>query len=159
MYRNICLIGLPHAGKTTIGKQLIPKLKKGFIDTDDIIRAKYDCPLSSLIERCGNQEFLKIERDVVQSLICENTIISTGGSVIYHKSTMEHLKINLDSKIIHLKLNKLDFLQKATDLKRRGVVLEEGQSLDDFYESRIKLYDQYADYSISPSVIDLKIFK
>ena len=69
------------------------------------------------------------------------------------------LYLQVDSKIIHLKLNKLDFLQKATDLKERGVVLEEGQSLDDFYESRIKLYDHYADYSISPSVMDINIFK
>ena len=44
MFRNICLIGLPHSGKTIIGKKLYKHLNKGFVDTDDIIRSKYKIP-------------------------------------------------------------------------------------------------------------------
>ena len=158
MIRNICLIGLPHSGKTMIGKRLYKRFNKGFIDTDDIIRAAYDCDLASIINKYGHQEFLKIERDVVQSLICENTIISTGGSVIYHKSTMEHLKHNLHSYIYHLELDEDTFYKKANDLAARGVVYDKSKSLQDFYKERIHLYNKYADFSIHPTTFDDPIF-
>ena len=158
MYRNICLIGLPHSGKTIIGQRLYKKFNKGFIDTDDIIRKKYDCDLASLIQKYGQNHFLQIERDTVQSLICENMIISTGGSVIYHKSTMEHLKHTLNSHIYHLELDEDTFYKRAKNLTARGVVYDKSKSLKDLYKERIYLYNKYADYSIHPRTFDDPIF-
>ena len=158
MYRNICLIGLPHSGKTIIGQRLYKKFNKGFIDTDDIIRKKYDCDLASLIQKYGQNHFLQIERDIVQSLVCENMIISTGGSVIYQKSTMEHLKHTLNSHIYHLELTERDFYHRAKDLKSRGVVFDKRKSIQDLYNERISLYRKYADFSVSPTFFEHPFF-
>ena len=59
--RNICLIGLPSAGKTTIGKKLYQHLNKGFIDTDKIIQQRFSKPLPDLIKEHGEKKFLEME--------------------------------------------------------------------------------------------------
>jgi len=149
MFRNICLIGLPYSGKTTIGKKLYKHLHKGFIDTDDIIRSKYKTDLYTIISKYGRSKFLEIEQDVITSLKFDNMVISTGGSVIYEPESMKHLKEDLDSEVYHLFLSKKEFLSRTSDLTRRGVIIEQGQSKLDLYNERIPLYDKYSDKTIS----------
>tara|TARA_B100000424_G_C22852806_1_gene454666 strand:- start:18 stop:599 length:582 start_codon:yes stop_codon:yes gene_type:complete len=160
MFRNICLIGLPHSGKTIIGKKLYKHLNKGFVDTDDIIRSKYKTDLYTIISKYGRSKFLEIEQDVITSLKFDNMVISTGGSVIYEPESMKHLKEDLDSEIYHLFLSKKEFLSRTRDLSRRGVIIEQGQSKLDLYNERIPLYDKYSDKTISACRdINLDLFR
>ena len=160
MFRNICLIGLPHSGKTNIGKKLYKHLHKGFVDTDDIIRSKYKTDLYTIISKYGRSKFLEIEQDIITSLKFDNMIISTGGSVIYEPESMKHLKEDLDSEIYHLFLSKKEFLSRTRDLTRRGVIIKSGQSKLDLYNERIPLYDKYSDKTISACRdINLDLFR
>ena len=160
MFRNICLIGLPHSGKTIIGKKLYKHLNKGFVDTDDIIRSKYKTDLYTIISKYGRSKFLEIEQDVITSLKFDNMVISTGGSVIYEPESMKHLKEDLDSEVYHLFLSKKEFLSRTRDLSRRGVIIESGQSKLDLYNERIPLYDKYSDKTISACRdINLDLFR
>ena len=160
MFRNICLIGLPHSGKTIIGKKLYKHLHKGFVDTDDIIRSKYKTDLYTIISKYGRSKFLEIEQDVITSLKFDNMVISTGGSVIYEPESMKHLKEDLDSEIYHLFLSKKEFLSRTRDLTRRGVIIKSGQSKLDLYNERIPLYDKYSDKTISACRdINLDLFR
>ena len=160
MFRNICLIGLPHSGKTIIGKKLYKHLHKGFVDTDDIIRSKYKTDLYTIISKYGRSKFLEIEQDIITSLKFDNMIISTGGSVIYEPESMKHLKEDLDSEIYHLFLSKKEFLSRTRDLTRRGVIIEQEQSKLDLYNERIPLYDKYSDKTISACRdINLDLFR
>ena len=160
MFRNICLIGLPHSGKTIIGKKLYKHLHKGFVDTDDIIRSKYKTDLYTIISKYGRSKFLEIEQDVITSLKFDNMVISTGGSVIYEPESMKHLKEDLDSEVYHLFLSKKEFLSRTSDLTRRGVIIEQGQSKLDLYNERIPLYDKYSDKTISACRdINLDLFR
>ena len=160
MFRNICLIGLPHSGKTIIGKKLYKHLNKGFVDTDDIIRSKYKTDLYTIISKYGRSKFLEIEQDVITSLKFDNMVISTGGSVIYEPDSMKHLKEELDSEVYHLFLSKKEFLSRTRDLARRGVIIKSGQSKLDLYNERIPLYDKYSDKTISACRdINLDLFR
>ena len=160
MFRNICLIGLPHSGKTIIGKKLYKHLHKGFVDTDDIIRSKYKTDLYTIISKYGRSKFLEIEQDVITSLKFDNMVISTGGSVIYEPDSMKHLKEELDSEVYHLFLSKKEFLSRTRDLARRGVIIKSGQSKLDLYNERIPLYDKYSDKTISACRdINLDLFR
>jgi len=160
MYRNLCLIGLPYSGKSIIGKKLYKHLNKGFVDTDDIIRAKYKSDLPTLITKEGRTKFIEIEKDVITSLQVSNMIISTGGSVIYDSDSMNHLKDNLDSEIYHLFLSRKEFLKRSTNLESRGVIMDDNQSITDLYNDRMTLYNAYADKTVSTSrEINLDIFK
>ena len=160
MYRNICLIGLPYSGKSVIGNKLYKHLNKGFVDTDDIIRHKYNRSLPKLIKCVGNTNFLDIEKKVITSLNHTHTILSTGGSVIYNEESMDHIKNVLDCEIYHLFLSKKEFLSRIDSLEDRGVITKYNQSLTDLYNERIALYDKYADKTLSASrPINLDLFR
>jgi len=160
MYRNICLIGLPYSGKSVIGNKLYKHLNKGFVDTDDIIRHKYNRSLPKLIKCVGKQNFLDIEKNIVTYLNHKNTVLATGGSVIYNEESMNHIKNVLQCEIYHLFLSKKEFLLRVDNLEDRGVINKHNQSLTDLYNERIELYDKYADKTISACKdVNLNLFR
>ena len=157
--RNICLIGLPYSGKSTFGYKLHKYIGKGFIDTDNIMKQKYNQSLSTIINKKGNQEFLKLEHNIIKSLSFNNCILSTGGSVIYNPLSMKYIKNELNCDIYHLFLTKQEFIKRIKCLNERGVIIDEGQSIEDLYNFRIKLYEKYSDYLINANNnIDIAVF-
>ncbi len=144
---NIILIGMPTSGKSTVGVILAKVLGMDFVDTDLLIQKKTGEKLKDTIKRCGVEGFLKVEEEVCASLQTETSVIATGGSVVYGEKAMEHLK-DL-GRVVYLKID-FDTLQaRLRDVKQRGVVLREGQSIKDLYEERILLYEKYGDLTVA----------
>lgn len=139
---NIVLIGMPGAGKSTVGVVLAKRLGLGFVDSDLVIQERHGKLLHELIAEYGIEGFWKIENDINASLEKRNNIIATGGSVIYGSGAMEHLREI--GTVIYLKLPFEEIADRLGDLNARGVTLREGQTLRDLYEERIPLYEKYA---------------
>ena len=140
---NITLIGMPGAGKSTIGVVLAKVLGYQFLDSDLLIQKQEKRRLSEIIEQEGYAGFKEIEDRVNASINVDETVIATGGSVAYCENAMKHLKET--GTVVYLKLS-LDSLRKRLgNLKGRGVLLKDGQSLTDLYEERVPLYEKYAD--------------
>ena len=138
---NIVLIGMPGVGKSTIGVVLAKVLGYKFIDADLVIQEQTGRLLKDIIAEEGIDEFINIENKVNASI---NT---TGGSVVYGKEAMEHL--SEIGTVIYLKLD-LDSLSKRLgSLEKRGVVLKDGQTLEDLFNERTPLYEKYADIIIN----------
>ena len=74
-------------------------------------------------------------------------VIATGGSVVYGKEAMEHLKSI--GTIVYLQLPFEELEKRLNDIKGRGVVLKDGQTLRDLYAERIPLYEKYADVVVN----------
>lgn len=140
---NITLIGMPGAGKSTIGIVLAKMLCKTFIDADLVIQHNQGKRLHKIIEEIGNAKFLKLENDTLANLKVHNAIISTGGSAIFGKEAMAHLKKT--STVVYLKAPYEVIEKRLGNLKKRGVVFDEGQTLRDVYDIRTPLYEKYAD--------------
>lgn len=145
--KNIVLIGMPGAGKSTIGVLLAKTLGLDFIDTDLIIQKKHKRLLQQLIDSLGPDEFLKIEQDTLCSLNCSDSVIATGGSAVYCDKGMQHLKKN--GIFIYLKLKESELLKRIKCIKSRGIVLPYGSSFSDIYIERTPLYEKYADYTVN----------
>ena len=143
MKNNITLIGMPGAGKSTVGVVLAKVMGYRFVDSDLVIQEKTEKLLSEIIEEKGTEGFLEVEDRINAGLICEKSVIATGGSVVYCKNAMEHLKEI--STVIYLKLPYERVEKRLGNLKDRGVALKEGQTLKDLYEERCPLYEKYAD--------------
>lgn len=139
---NITLIGMPGAGKSTVGVVLAKRMGMDFIDTDLIIQKEYNKTLSEIINEKGIEEFKKVENDVISKLELDNTIIATGGSAVYGKEAMKHLRDI--SKVVYIELSEENIEDRLGDLNERGVVLEEGETLQELYDERIPLYKKYA---------------
>lgn len=83
MKSNITLIGMPAAGKSSIGVVLAKRLNMNFLDVDLLIQQKHNKLLKEIINEHGVDGFRKIENDVNAELELENHVIAPGGSVIY----------------------------------------------------------------------------
>ena len=139
---NVILIGMPGAGKSTVGVVLAKKLGYGFVDSDLVIQEQYGKLLHELIEEHGVEGFWQIENKVNASLNKKRSVIATGGSAVYGAEAMEHLREI--GTVIYLKLPYHEVAERLGDLNARGVTLFPGQTLKDLYEERIPLYEKYA---------------
>lgn len=143
---NIILIGMPGAGKSTVGVVLAKKLGFSFLDSDLVIQSREGKLLHEIIEEQGVEKFWTVEEEANISIDVRRTVIATGGSVIYGSRAMDHLrKIGV---VVYLKLPCEEIAHRLGDLNERGVTLRKGQNLEMLYEERIPLYEKYADVTI-----------
>lgn len=143
---NIVLIGMPGVGKSTIGVILAKVLGYEFVDSDLVIQKQEGRLLKDIIAEVGPEGFIEVENRMGAGLNVDNSIIATGGSIVYGKEAMEHLK--LSGVVVYLKQSLKVLKGRLSDIKNRGVVLKDGQTLDDLYEERSVLYEKYADIII-----------
>lgn len=144
--KNIVLIGMPGAGKSTIGVLLAKALKMPFIDTDLLIQQREDSFLQEIIENRGIDTFLNIEEEVVLGINVRGHVIATGGSVVYRENAMNHLRKN--GIVIYLELPFTEIERRLSNIKTRGIAMNKTQTLLDVYNGRTPLYKKYQDKTI-----------
>ena len=134
---NVILIGMPGAGKSTLGIVLAKIMNYSFIDA------------------CGPEGFIEVENQILSDISAEKTIIATGGSAVYSDAAMKHL--GGIGRVVYLKISYDELKARLTDFSERGVVLKGGigMSLRELYEERAPLYEKYADVTVN--VDDLTI--
>lgn len=144
--QNVILIGMPGAGKSTVGVVLAKKLGYAFVDADLVIQSREGRLLHEIISERGVEGFWQIEEAINASIQADRTVIATGGSAVYGHGAMVHYKEI--GKIVYLSLPLADIRQRLGDLDERGVTLREGQDLAALYEERLPLYEKYADITV-----------
>jgi shikimate kinase len=152
--KNIVLIGMPGAGKSTAGVILAKALRRHFLDTDIVIQEQAGRLLQEIIDTDGPDAFKKIEEETVLSLHNCNTVIATGGSVVFSERAMEHLK--KDGVVVYLKISSGEMEKRLRNITTRGIVLSRGETLRDMYDERVPLYERYADITVDCSDEDFE---
>lgn len=140
---SVILIGMPSCGKSTLGVLLAKKLGFRFIDSDLLIQESEGKLLHEIINERGPDGFIAIENSVNLNITDKNAVISTGGSAVYGKEAMEHLKTL--GKVVYLRISYDEMIKRLGDYVHRGVVMKEGHTLLDMYRERSELYERYAD--------------
>ncbi len=143
---NVVLIGMPGVGKSTVGVILAKVLGYQFVDADLVIQKEEGKLLKDIIAEKGTDGFIQVENRVNSHLNVERAIIATGGSVVYGREAMAHLKEI--GTVVYLKQSLSILEKRLRNIKNRGVVLKKGQTLKDLYTERTKLYEKYADIII-----------
>ncbi len=151
---NVILIGMPSAGKSTVGVVLAKVLGLDFIDTDLLIQSRTGRRLEEIIRERGVDAFLDLEGEVCAALEARNAVIATGGSVVYREAAMEHLR-RLGT-LVYLQVDYAELERRLTDAAERGVALREGQTLRDLYEERRVLYERWARLRVPEGEMDLE---
>lgn len=140
---NIVLIGMPGSGKSTVGVLLAKRLCKSFLDTDLYLQRRCQRSLAEILAREGTARFRSLEEEAVLSLDCADTVIATGGSVVYSPPAMGHLRRL--GVIVHLQVEIEELAKRLGDLDARAVVRAPGQTLASLFEQRAPLYARYAE--------------
>jgi shikimate kinase len=146
MKENIVLIGMPGVGKSTVGVILAKVLGYQFIDSDLLIQQQEGKLLREIIAERGTDGFIEVENRVNASVTAHRTVIATGGSAVYGREAMAHLREI--GTIVYLEVAFKPLEKRLADIRSRGVVLREGQNLHDLYLERTPLYEKYADIRI-----------
>ncbi len=146
MKNNLILIGMPGAGKSTVGVVLAKALGYDFIDTDIVLSRRVGMTLQKFINRYGIDSFLKEEEQAALSLDCENTVIATGGSMVVSDTAMRYLKD--DSKTVFFNIPLSELKRRLYNIKTRGIALRPGQTIEALYTERQPLYEKYADITV-----------
>ena len=151
---NIVLIGMPGCGKSTVGVILAKTLGIGFVDTDLIIQQREKRLLQEIIDNDGIEKFLDCECEAIKTLDCDNCVVATGGSVVFRKESMAHLKEN--GKIFFLNVSLPEIKIRLDNISTRGVAATKTQTIDDIFNQRYPLYTEYADFVLDLNNSDVE---
>lgn len=147
MKSNIVLIGMPGAGKSTVGVLLAKSLGKRFVDTDLEIQHTTGKRLQEIIDSDGIESFLKTEEQTLAALNCENSVIATGGSAVFSENGMKRLLINGTAVFIDVPFEEIE--RRINNITTRGIAMKQGETLKEVYNERLALYKKYADITVA----------
>jgi len=147
--RNIILIGMPGAGKSTVGVILAKTLGMQFIDTDILIQERTGRMLQEILDTDGPDAFKRIEEETILSLHPCRAVIATGGSVVCSGAAMAHLKSA--GVVVYLEVSYEEMHRRLGNITPRGILLLPRQDLRGMYDERVPLYERYADLTIACS--------
>lgn len=150
---NIILIGMPACGKSTVGVVLAKTTGKAFIDTDLLIQEREGDLLQNLIDNRGMEFFLDAEEKAILSIEATNSIIATGGSVVYSRKAMSYL--SAIGKIVYIRLPLEIIEERLNNINSRGIAMGKNETLQDLYNKRVPLYEKYADTIVE--AVDLTV--
>lgn len=146
MKTNITLIGMPGAGKSTVGIVLAKNLGLGFIDTDILIQINHQQPLQRILDETGYLNLRRIEEQEILRLNIDHQVIATGGSAVYSDKAMRHLR--QISTIVFLDVPLAEICRRIHNFDSRGIACAENQSFEELYAERLLLYRRYAEVTV-----------
>jgi shikimate kinase len=144
---NIVLIGMPGAGKSTVGVILAKHTARDFVDTDVLIQISEQRPLQEILDEHGHMALRGIEERILLALDLDNHVIATGGSAAYSEAAMTHLKGSGIVVFLHVPFEEIR--RRVRDFDTRGIARAPDQSFAELFEERYVLYQRYADITIA----------
>lgn len=147
---NFVLIGMPGAGKSTVGVLLAKAAARDFIDTDVLIQSHAGRTLQEIVDAEGHLALRQLEENVLLGLGVQNHVIATGGSAPYSAAAMANLKHN--GIVIFLWVDPGTLLARIGDFSGRGLAKRPDQSFEELFAEREALYERYADITVNAAV-------
>ncbi|SHF18671.1 shikimate kinase [Clostridium fallax] len=151
----IYLIGMPGAGKTTIGKKISKEIGYSFLDTDSEIEKIEKKSISLIFEEKGEKYFRDLEKKLVNEKLCylKDTIVATGGGMPIYNDNLKELK---KSGVTIYLCKSLESLLKRKNLGKRPLLKNNiKKNLIEIYNKRKDIYNK-ADYIIKEDDLDEK---
>ena len=142
-HQNITLIGMPGAGKSTIGIILAKVLAFGFVDTDILIQLSRQKSLQQILDEGDHLHLRKIEEEEILKINVVNHVIATGGSAVYSEKAMSHLRSM--SLLVFLQVGIEELSRRIHNFNSRGIAKAKHQSFLDLFNERQILYEKHAD--------------
>ena len=156
---SIIFVGLPGAGKTTIGRQLARRLGVPFVDSDHVIEERLGCSIREYFAREGEDAFRDVEQAVLDDLSQHHHgVLSTGGGSVLREANRQHLHER--GHVIYLRSLPEDVFRRLRHDSARPLLQVDDPlaRLRALYEARDPLYRATAHFVLEtgrPSVASL----
>lgn len=139
---NILLIGMPGSGKTAIGREVAKKMKKPFVDIDELILVLTGKDSAEHLKKLGDEKFLDFESKIAQKIKIKNGVIAASGSVPLRKIGIEHLKKDAITIWMDIPLNIIEARVKKRSDGDSRIVGAEKMTFNEILEWRKKTYQE-----------------
>lgn len=150
MRKNIILVGLMGAGKSTIGRYLAKRQHREFYDSDAVIVERTGVPISTIFEIEGEDGFRDREEQVIAEL-CEmnGIILGTGGGSVIRKANRDKLKQS--GIVVYLRSSADMLYSRISHDKSRPLMQTDNplQTLKDLLQEREPYYMEVADIVVN----------
>lgn len=134
----LALVGMPSAGKTTIGRLVAKKLGREFCDCDEEFSRAFGESPAECIVREGEARFREKESEVLKSLLTRRgAVVATGGGAVTVGKNTERLARNAFTVFVRRPLEMLE---------TRGRPLSERRGIETLYAERKEAYERAADH-------------
>ncbi|WP_226664821.1 shikimate kinase [Microbulbifer aggregans] len=151
---SVVLIGMPGAGKSTLGVLLAKELAKDFVDTDVLIQLREDKTLQEIMNESDYLNLRRIEGEVIAEANLPNHVIATGGSAVYSEEGMHNLLSFGPAVFLNCSADELR--RRIHNYESRGIAKAPGQSFEALFEERQALYRRYADIVVDCDGLSLE---
>ena len=158
--RNIYLVGMMGAGKTSIGRLLSKRSRRRFYDSDHVIEERTGVTIPTIFDLEGEQSFRDREEAVIAELArLSNIVLATGGGAILRENNRQVLCSS--GIIVYLRGSVEDLWRRTRKDKNRPLLLTDNprQKLAEIYSVRDPIYSSVADIVIetgNPSIQSLE---
>lgn len=143
---TISLIGMPGAGKSTVGVILAKRTGLRFIDSDLDIQQRAGATLQDILERHGYRHLRALEEEVLLETDLSGAILATGGSAVYSARVMARLCSA--GPVVYLRAGEETLSQRVAAAPPRGMANDTQQAFAEVYAERTPLYEHYANLSV-----------
>lgn len=142
------LVGLPGAGKSTIGRRLAHALHSDFVDTDILIEQDRGLPCGDVFTDLGEPAFRALEEGHVARALVTDGIVALGGGAVISPRTRELLA---DRTVIHLKVSAEEGVRRTTAEGHRPVLAAEDPvaRYRQIQSERAPFYDEISDLTVT----------
>jgi shikimate kinase len=143
------LVGLPGAGKSTLGRQLARRLNKHFVDADTELENRLGVSIPTIFEIEGEAGFRDREEVTLAELTqLVDVVLSTGGGAVLRPANRARLKEN--GTVVYLHADPHVLWERVRHSRNRPL-LQTGDPrirLATLYGERDALYREVADHVI-----------
>lgn len=135
---TVILIGMPGAGKSSVGRVLARTLNYSFIDTDDLIAEDVGSSLHEFVTRHGYVALRHIEERILLDTVFANAVVATGGSAVYSARAMNRLA-GL-GPCIYLQASLQTIEARVGNFSTRAIAEKKGTTMAQLFSEREPLY-------------------
>lgn len=146
---RVALVGLPGAGKSSVGRLLARRLDVDFVDSDSVIERRLGEPIRSYFERAGEESFRDVEQAVIAQLCAEHEgVVATGGGAVLREANRRALHDT--ATVIYLRASPDELQRRLRHDTQRPLlqVRDPRAKLQQLYRERDPLYRQAAHFVI-----------
>ncbi|HSV69587.1 MAG TPA: shikimate kinase [Methylibium sp.] len=146
---TVSLVGLPGAGKSSVGRHLAKRIGVGFADSDAVIEERIGEPIRSFFEREGEARFRDIEQQVIAELCAgAQGVLATGGGAVLRAANREALRQN--GTVVYLRANPDELHRRLRHDTQRPLLqgVDARAKLRELYAQRDPLYRETAHFVI-----------
>lgn len=147
LYKTITMIGMPGAGKSTVGVLLAKRVGLNFVDSDLLIQVREDQTLQQILDSRGHLALRAIEEAILLDMPLAGYLVATGGSAVYSEASMSRFRDS--GPVVYLAAALESLTARVQAHPDRGIAAPPGQDFAAVYAERVPLYERHATLTVA----------